>query len=76
MCGAHAIMFITKTFKQEVMKIMKTIVYENNGYFPDVAVSRLQPKFNIYAYHYPFFYQSDKLGNDPFYPKDATNFRV
>lgn len=76
MLGAHAIMFITKGFKKAVMDVMKKIVYESNGYFPDVAVSRLQPIFNIYAYKYPFFYQSDKLGNDPFYPKDATNFRL
>jgi hypothetical protein len=76
MCGAHAIMFISKAFKKDVMDIMKDIVYTNNEYFPDVSVSRLQPKYKIYAYKYPFFYQSDKLGNDPFYPKDATNFRV
>jgi hypothetical protein len=77
MVSAHAILFVSKRYKYANMEVMKRIFGGDMGtYTPDVLISRIQPQFNIYAYKYPFFYQSDKLGNDPFYPKDATNFRM
>jgi hypothetical protein len=41
---------------------------------PDITIARLHKHYNIYGYKYPFFFQSEKLGNT-WWAMDATNFR-
>lgn len=74
MLGFHAIMFITERFKRVTVDIMKHILEEENILTQDLGVSRVQKLYNIYAYKYPFFYQSEHMGNN-WYAMDATNFR-
>ena len=74
MLAAHAILYISKRYKQSVINEMKTMLNSNISMISDVLIARLQPQFNIYAYKYPFFFQSENLGNN-WYAKDATNFR-
>jgi hypothetical protein len=74
MLSAHAIIYISKRYKEAVVREMKDIIDKGENYYNDVLISRLHEKYNIYGYHYPFFCQSDKLGNVPFV-KEATNFR-
>ena len=74
MLSTHAILYISKRYKEAVMNAMKNIIDTNSGYVNDVLIARLHKDYKIYAYKYPFFFQSDKLGN-PWHVKDATNFR-
>lgn len=74
MLSTHAIMYVSKRYKEAVMNEMKKIINTGSGYINDIAIARIQKDYNIYAYKYPFFYQSDKFGNQ-LHVKDATNFR-
>ena len=74
MLGAHAILYVSKRYKQVVHDIMDTFIRTNEHVTADVPVARIQKTFNIYGFKYPMFYQSDQLGND-WYAMDATNFR-
>lgn len=70
----HAVLYISKRYKQAVMNEMKVILDTDIPMISDVIISRIQENYNVYAYKYPFFFQTDKLEN-PWYKKDATNFR-
>jgi len=74
MLSAHAILYVSKKYKQAVIDQMELVINATEIHHSDVFISRIQSSFNIYGYRYPFFYQSDKFGN-PSGVKDATNFR-
>ena len=74
MLSAHAIVYVSKRYKEAVMIEMKKIIENNILATNDVPISRLHDKFNIYGYHYPLFFQSDKFGNVP-HVKEYTNYR-
>jgi hypothetical protein len=60
MLSGHAILYISRKYKEAVIKILKDNV---NTYYNDVLFSRLQPKFTILANKIPAFYQSSKFNN-------------
>lgn len=74
MLSHHAVLYISRRYKEAVMNQMETLLNSDQFAWTDVTISRIQEKYNIFAYKYPFFYQSDKFGNHPDL-KDATNFR-
>jgi len=74
MLTTHAILYISKRYKEAVMNEMKNIIHTKSGYVNDVLIARLHKHYNIYSYKYPFFFQSENFGNG-WYPMDATNFR-
>ena len=74
MLSTHAILYASKKYKEAVMGMMEYAMNSSHMYNHDVLIARIQPDFNVYAYRYPFFYQSDKFGN-PWHVKGATNFR-
>lgn len=57
MLSTHAIFYISERYKRAVLKEMYKI--RGTNYCSDVAISRLQPHFNIYANSIPLFYQDD-----------------
>jgi len=74
MLGTHAVLYVSKRYKQAVFDLMETIIESDIPMISDVMITRIQENYNIYAYKFPFFFQSDKLGNH-FHAKEATNFR-
>ena len=70
MLGAHAILYVSRRYKQAVLDEMYEIL-DKVGHLNDVALSRIQSKYNIYGYHYPMFYQSAAFDG----PEDITKFR-
>jgi hypothetical protein len=58
MLGGHAIVYISKTYKQQLISSLLS----HTGYYNDVVMSRIQPDFKVYGYHYPLFYQSAIFG--------------
>ena len=74
MLDAHAILYVSKQYKQSIMAEMDKVLESDTLMINDVMISRIQDSYNVYAYKYPFFYQTNKLGN-PHYKKDCTNFR-
>lgn len=74
MLSTHAILYVSKRYKEAVMNEMMKLIENDISHYNDVAISRIQDKFNIYGYHYPLFFQSDKFGNVP-HVKEYTNFR-
>jgi len=73
MLDTHAVLYISKCYKQAVIDQMKIILDAEVEMIIDVMITRIQENYNIYSYKYPFFFQTDKLGN-PHYKKDCTNF--
>ena len=71
MLGAHAILYVSRIYKQAVIDEMYGIL-SKVGHHSDVAISRIQSKFNIYGYHYPLFHQSNIINGF----NTGTNFRV
>lgn len=67
MLSAHAVLYISKRYKEKVINVMEECIKTN--IFNDVAISRIQKNYNVYANKIPTFYQSNKF-NDP------TNFNV
>lgn len=74
MLTTHAILYISKRYKQAVAQQMEFAMNTSELLFNDVLITRVQPKFNVYSYRYPFFYQSSGFQNDP-RVCGATNFR-
>ena len=62
MLSAHAVLYRSKAYKEKVIEALKSII-GRAGYHSDVVISRLHSSYNIYGYHYPFFYQSSNFGN-------------
>ena len=73
MLTTHAILYRSKKYKEKIIEIMKEIT-DKTGHYNDVAMSRIQPNFNIYGYYYPLFYQSIKWGNVQ-HTEDYTRFK-
>jgi hypothetical protein len=74
MLGAHAIFYNSKRYKQVVIDLLKK---EGKSFALDVSVSRIQPKYNIYANMRPLFFQSRKFNDDPnFNVEAATKLQV
>lgn len=71
MLSGHAILYISKRYKQAVIDVLNSV---DVPYHTDVLISRIQEKYNIYGYYYPFFYQSSKLDNT-LHVELATNFK-
>jgi hypothetical protein len=74
MLSAHAIMFVSRKYKQTIADILTSYLQNDPYHYADILMARQHKQFNIYGYKYPIFYQSDNLGNPP-NVKDATNFR-
>ena len=74
MLSAHAIVYVSKQYKESVMNEMNKIIEDNIVASNDVPISRLHETFNILGYHYPLFFQSEKFGNT-MHVKNETNFR-
>lgn len=70
MLGAHAILYITASYKQAALTAMK-----NAFRHTDIALSRIQPKFRILANRHPSFYQSAKY-NAPGHRDEYTRFEL
>lgn len=70
MLGAHAILYISKAYKQAVIEQLTTIIGHT-----DVAIARIQPKFKILANKKPSFFQSDKF-NPPNHNNFYTKFEL
>ena len=59
MLSAHAILYISRRYKEAVIREMekiKDIVYNS-----DVMMSRIQRNYNVYANNMPVFYQDDDM---------------
>jgi hypothetical protein len=57
--ATHSILWLNEKLAREVIKTGKSWIYEKNHPF-DVGIAyELQPKFNVYAPHTPFFFQAD-----------------
>jgi hypothetical protein len=72
MLGTHAIMYVSEKFKNKVRNLMKSSM--TDGIISDINIARNQKDYNIIAYKYPFFYQSEHLGNN-YWAKNVTNIR-
>jgi hypothetical protein len=70
MLGTHAILYISKVYKQAVIERLKTVVGHT-----DVAIARMQPNFKILANKKPSFFQSDKF-NPPDHNNLYTKFEL
>jgi hypothetical protein len=63
MLSTHAIVYISKVFKEHVIAEMKNIVDNSYTTHTDVAISRLHSSHTIYGYKYGLFFQSKIFGN-------------
>jgi hypothetical protein len=62
MLSTHAIVYITKRFKQAVIDTL-TVIQDIPKYNTDVAISRIQSSYFVYGLKYPIFFQSKRFGN-------------
>jgi GR25 family glycosyltransferase involved in LPS biosynthesis len=60
MYGAHAILYISKQYMIETLKICILAVSENKPH--DIYLPKLQKKYLVLGQKYPTFYQYEKLG--------------
>ena len=74
MLDAHAILYISRRYKQAIIDQMKKMFASHILMINDVLIAHIQQDYNIYAYKYPFFFQTNNLGN-PEYKNYCTNFR-
>lgn len=57
--ATHSILYINKGICEEIIKTGSRWIYEINRPF-DVGIAyEVQPRYNVYAPHKPYFYQSD-----------------
>lgn len=75
MLSTHAILYISKTYKQKVLSLLEDVIAKNLVLQTDVLISRIQKGYIILAHRYPIFYQSSKLGNNP-NVKKHTKFTI
>lgn len=68
MLTTHAIIYVTARYKQACINQLEYAIL--NNMYNDVAISRIQEKYNIYGFYYPWFYQTE-----PEWTKSRTNFR-
>jgi len=61
--ATHSIMWLNEKMAKEVIETGKRWIYGKNHPF-DVGIAyELQPRFNVYAPHVPFFFQADAKNN-------------
>lgn len=72
MLSGHAILFISKEYKQAIIDLFSSI---QTTYHTDVILSRLQPHFKILANKQPSFYQSPKF-NKTAHEERWTKFTI
>lgn len=60
MLSAHAILYISKRYKQAVVNQLRA----NENTYNDVLMSRIQKQYNIYTVNFPIFYQDDDGARD------------
>jgi hypothetical protein len=72
MLSAHAVLYRSKIYKEKVIEALNSIIGKA-GYHSDVVISRLHSSYRIYAYYFPFFYQSSKFGNSQ-HVENCTRF--
>ena len=61
--ATHAIMWLNERVAKEVINVGKRWIYERNHPFDVGLAYELQPHFNVYAPHTPFFFQADAKNN-------------
>ena len=71
MLSGHAILYISRAYKEAVIESFKNNMYYNS----DVLMSRLQPNFTILANKKPIFYQSSKF-NIGMHEENYTKFEI
>lgn len=71
MLSGHAIVYISRRYKEAVIESIKT----NILYHHDVLLSRLQPNFTVLANKKPVFYQSSKF-NVGMHEENWTKFEL
>jgi hypothetical protein len=71
MLSGHAILYISRKYKEAVLESFKNNPY----YYNDVLLSRLQSKFRVLANKIPAFYQSSKF-NKTMHEENWTNIRL
>lgn len=60
MYGAHAILYISKRYMEETLKICILAVSENKPH--DIYLPKLQKKYLVLGQKYPWFYQLGRIG--------------
>lgn len=68
MLGGHAILFISRQYKEAVINAMNNCL--ETGTYNDVAMSRIQRNFFVLANKIPSFYQSLAFNEGQIDPKD------
>ena len=77
MLSAHAILYISKRYKQAVMNELYKI--KDINYYNDVAISRIQKDYNVYGNNVPVFFQDDgpvRDVTDIIFRFNAGNFSI
>ena len=69
MLSSHAILYLSKRYKEKVISVMEGCIKSSDRYVSDMEVSRIQRDFNVYANKLPTFFQSNKFNN-------STTFNV
>ena len=59
MLGTHAILYLSKKYKEKIIHTMQICI--DKGGYNDMAISRIQKHFNVYANKIPTFYQSNEF---------------
>jgi hypothetical protein len=72
MLSGHAILYISRKYKEAVINILKSNI---DTFYNDVLFSRLQPNFTVLANKIPVFYQSSKF-NIGMHEENWTKFEL
>jgi hypothetical protein len=75
MLSTHAILYISRKFKESVISIIKSNLDSTTTWETDILIARLQPEFLILANMKPMFYQSALLNQDTSAER-LTNFQI
>ena len=60
MLGAHAVIYKSKKYKEEVIRLFRDVKDTNNN---DVILARNLAKFMVYTYKNPIFFQDQRFSN-------------
>jgi hypothetical protein len=73
MLAAHAILYISPQYKQAIINTLSS--HLGQGYYNDVLIARLQPKYIVLANKKPSFYQSHRF-NICMHQENQTKFEL
>jgi hypothetical protein len=77
MLATHAILYISRRYKEAVIHEMKECIKSYDRYISDMAIAKIQKTYNIYANKIPTFYQSRQYNKEAkFDVEGATKIRV